>query len=243
MTIGGDVEGGGGIGDGGPESALLTRVAPAGLIDEEDRGVFDRLAQLGVGRCKSAGSTLADRVDRAGRDLGAEQLAAKLGGIAARDAVADRQERDRRLQARAEGAGPGPLRQLGPGAFAAARAAQGVGTMLGDGDRGRRQLGDLVAMGEAARSCSLRSKPCPQPGQRSGQWSMISSSSESATSSRVVPSWPGWPPCLRGLGDPLAWGRLAGGSADGGREEFWEFSRSFSSSRSILASSRVTWRS
>ena len=54
--------------------------------------------------------------------------------------------------------------------------------------------------GAAARSWgSPGSKPRPQPEQRFGQCSTISSSSDSATSLRALPSWPGCPPCLRVL--------------------------------------------
>ena len=78
VAIGGDVEGGVAVGDGAPEGALLPGVAPAGLIDAEDRGVLDRLAQLRVGLSQGAGGTLADRVDRADRDLGSRTAPAEL---------------------------------------------------------------------------------------------------------------------------------------------------------------------
>ena len=103
MAVGGDVEGGEALGERPPQGAALPRIAPAGLIDAEDRGVLDRLAQLGVRIREGAGGPLADRVHRADRDLAAEQLCAELGCIAARDPVAHRQQGDRRLQAGAEG--------------------------------------------------------------------------------------------------------------------------------------------
>ena len=104
---------------------------------------------------------MADRVDRAARDLGAEQLPAELGGVAAGDPVADREQGDRRLQPGPEGTRANPFGQRCPGAFAAAGAAQGVGTMLGDGDRGRRQLGDLVAMGRGGEIVLARIEALP----------------------------------------------------------------------------------
>jgi hypothetical protein len=63
VAIGGDVEGGMGVGEGAPEGALLTGASPAGLIDAEDGGVLDRLAQAGVGRSQGGGGPLADRLD------------------------------------------------------------------------------------------------------------------------------------------------------------------------------------
>jgi hypothetical protein len=59
MAVGGDVEGGAVVGDGAPEGALLPGVAPAGLIDKEDRGIFDRLAQLRIGHLQCPGGALA----------------------------------------------------------------------------------------------------------------------------------------------------------------------------------------
>jgi hypothetical protein len=78
VAVGGDVEGGEVLGQRPPQCAALARVAPAGLIDAEDRGVFDRLAQLDVGIGEGAGGSLADRVHRADRDLAAKQLPAEL---------------------------------------------------------------------------------------------------------------------------------------------------------------------
>lgn len=66
VAVGGDVEGGRGVGDGAPGGAL-----------------FARLTQLGAGRRSVPGGALADCVDRAGRDLGAKELsAATLTAIA-----------------------------------------------------------------------------------------------------------------------------------------------------------------
>jgi len=82
-----------------------------------------------------------DLIDRAARDPRAEQLLTKLHRVAARDAVAHRQRRDRRLQARAErtrGDLAGALRS-------APRTAQPLTAMLGHPDRQLGQLLDLVA--------------------------------------------------------------------------------------------------
>lgn len=103
--------------------------------------------QLLVGQRKRLAHALHERVDRARRELGPEQVARELDRVAAGDAVSDRERGDRRLQARAEGATWHLGGKLGARAGGAGRAAQPVQAMLGHRDREPRQLGDLVALG------------------------------------------------------------------------------------------------
>ena len=77
--------------------------------------------------------------------LRAEQLLAQLDHVAARDTVAHRQRRDRRLQARPERAAGDLGRQLARALDAAAGAAHALAAMLGHPDRDLRQLLDLMA--------------------------------------------------------------------------------------------------
>src|SRR5260370_42210931 len=77
--------------------------------------------------------------------MAAEQLVGQLTHPAARHAMADREQRDRGLQARAENARGDIRRQQGPGSLPALRAADGVRAMLGHDHRGRRQLEHLMA--------------------------------------------------------------------------------------------------
>src|SRR5450756_59027 len=126
--------------------ALAAAQAPAGLVDVDGRGGADLVCKLSVGLCERLARVLHDGVDRAGRELGAKQLAQELCGIAPRDAVAHREGGGRRLEARAEGSRRHPGRQLGPRLGGAGGAAQPVQAMLAHphGDRG--QLADLMAL-------------------------------------------------------------------------------------------------
>ena len=98
---------------------------------------------MGHGERRSA--ALHDRVDRAGGQLDAEQLARELGRVAARDTVSDRERDDRRLQAGPERRPRQLAGKLGPSRGRALRAADAVQPMLAHAHRDRRQLCDLVA--------------------------------------------------------------------------------------------------
>jgi hypothetical protein len=74
VAIGDDVERRVAIGERAPQRAPLARLAPAGLIDADDRRVLDLGAQLGVWGGERGAGALAERVDRADRDRAAEQL-------------------------------------------------------------------------------------------------------------------------------------------------------------------------
>src|SRR5450756_697532 len=126
--------------------ALAAAQAPAGLLDVDGRGGADLVCKLSVGLCERRARVLHDGVDRAARERGAEELAQELCGIAPRDAVAHREAGDRRLEARAEGSGRHPGRQLCPRLGGAGGAAQPVPAVLAHphGDRG--QLADLMAL-------------------------------------------------------------------------------------------------
>ena len=127
-----------------PERALTAAQAPAGLVDVDGGCAADLVVQPGVGRCERLAGALHDRVDRARGELGAEQLAHELHRVAAGDAVAHGD--DRGLQPRPERGPANAGRKLGPRLGGAGGAAQPVQAMLGDYDRERWQLGDLVAL-------------------------------------------------------------------------------------------------
>ena len=99
---GGDPERSRGVGEGAPERPLLARLLPAGLIDVDDRGAANRIGEPLVGLAQGATLALNDRIDRADGDLGAEQLAAQVDHLAAREPKAGGEGGDGPLQARAE---------------------------------------------------------------------------------------------------------------------------------------------
>ena len=98
--------------------------APAGLVDVQRSGAPHPAEQLFVRRLERVPGTGEDRVDRAGADPRAEQLLAQLDQVTARDTVADRQRRDRRLKAWPERAGGDLPWQLGSALKAAAGSAR-----------------------------------------------------------------------------------------------------------------------
>jgi hypothetical protein len=114
--------------------------------------------QVLVGFVEGPGHALHDGVDRAGRELGAEELPQKLCGVAPRDAVAHREGGDRRLQAQAEGSRRHSGEQRGARHGAALRAAQALQAMLAEDDRRRRQLRDLMARGRPERRALRRAE-------------------------------------------------------------------------------------
>jgi len=129
-----------------PQRAPLSSGAPAGLLDVERRGLPELVVQVRVGFLQGCAGAADDHIDGAGRERRAKQLAQELCGIAPRDAVAHREAGDRRLQARAEGSGRHPGRQLGPRLGGTSGAAQPLQAVLAHphGDRG--QLADLMAL-------------------------------------------------------------------------------------------------
>src|ERR1019366_4732069 len=144
VATGGDLEHGDLLAERAPQRSLTAFQPPAGLVDVQRPGAAHLAEQLLVGLLERVTGAVQDRVDRTDRDAGAEQLLTQLNQVTTRDTVADRQRRDRRLQARPERA----TRYLGwqfAGALrAAARAAHPLAAMLGDQDRDLRQLLDLM---------------------------------------------------------------------------------------------------
>ena len=145
VAAGGDPEDRVPGGQGCPERPVAAGGLPAGLVDVDDRRRPDLLLEPGVRRGERLSGALHDRVDRAGGQLDAEQLAREFGRVAARHTVPDRERHDRRLQ-------PGPecrprqlAGKLGPSRGGALRAADTVQPMLAHAHRDRRQLCDLVA--------------------------------------------------------------------------------------------------
>src|SRR5450759_3305556 len=141
----GAAEDGGAAGERSPERALAAAQAPAGLVDVERRGGAHVAEQVFVGLLQSGARAADDGLDGTARELGAEELAQELCGIAARDAIAYCEGDDGRLEARAEGARRHPGRQRGARHGAALRAAQALQAMLAEDDGDRRQLRDLMA--------------------------------------------------------------------------------------------------
>ena len=144
VAIRGDLEDGDLLGERAPQRALAALQPPAGLIDVERPGAAHPAEQLLVGLLERVTGAVEDRVDRADRDPGAEQLLAELDEVAARDTIADRQCRERRLQARPERAAGNLAGQLAGALDAAAGAAHTLAAMLGDPHRDLRQLLDLM---------------------------------------------------------------------------------------------------
>jgi len=62
-----------------PERAAAAGGLPAGLVDVDGRGCLDPLLKLRVGASERVAGALDDRIDRAGRELDAEQLPGELG--------------------------------------------------------------------------------------------------------------------------------------------------------------------
>src|SRR5450756_2321623 len=141
----GDAEDGGAARERPPERALAAAQAPAGLVDVDGRRGAHVAEQVFVGLLQSGARAADDGLDGTARELGAEELAKELCGIAARDAIAYCEGGDGRLEARAEGARRHPGRQRGARHGAALRAAQALQAMLAEDDGDRRQLRDLMA--------------------------------------------------------------------------------------------------
>ena len=117
-----------------PQSVRLPprRRQPA-RVNVERRGGADVGEEVFVGLLEGGARAADDGLDGTARELGAEEFAQKLCGVAARDAVPDREGGDGRLQARAEGAPRHPGRQRGAPHGAALRAAQALQAMLAKG--------------------------------------------------------------------------------------------------------------
>jgi hypothetical protein len=136
--------------EGAPERVLGSLQPPPRLVHVQVAGGAHAVQQIGVGVAQRVADPREDRVDGPSGDPGAEQLLAQLDDVAARDPVAHRQHRDRRLVvARPERAVADPGGQLAARASAAARAAHALAAMLAHRDSDRRQLLDLMTRREA----------------------------------------------------------------------------------------------
>jgi len=67
-----------------PQRASLAGRAPAGLVDVDRRGLRELVVQVRVGSLQGCAGAAHDRIDGAGRELGAKQLAQELRGVASR---------------------------------------------------------------------------------------------------------------------------------------------------------------
>lgn len=151
VTGGGDAKDGGPIGKGAPEEPRLPCLLPAGLIDAEDRGAANRVAEPFLRLAQGDALAPEDGVDTADRDLGTEELAAEIGHLAAGEPKARGEGGDGSLKAGAEALAGDLWRQLGLSERAAIGAAAAAEAVLGHCDRGLGQLGDLVAADRASR--------------------------------------------------------------------------------------------
>src|SRR5665648_1056966 len=93
-----------------PENSSPSSRQPA-LVDVDGRRGAHVAEQVFVGLLQSGARAADDGLDGTARELGAEELAKELCGIAARDAIAYCEGGDGRLEARAEGARRHPGRQ------------------------------------------------------------------------------------------------------------------------------------
>src|SRR6266545_8145574 len=146
VAVGRDPEDRLGRGERGPERALAAAQAPAGLVDVDGGGGADVIVKLSMGPCERLTGALHERVDGTGRQVGAKQVAHQLDGVAAGDAVPDRERGDRRLKPRPERRAGVASGKLGARLGGTGRAAQPVQAVLRHRDRDRRQLTDLVAL-------------------------------------------------------------------------------------------------
>lgn len=131
-------------------------------------------------------------VDRADTDRAAEDLADDVGDVATRQPVHARQDRDVRLKARPERRAGHAVGQRGERALAAASAAQPPQPMLEDQRRDRRQLPLLMDHG-LAETLIVLIEAMPAIAALGQVLKTLVARSAGAIS-RVLPSWPGWPP-------------------------------------------------
>jgi hypothetical protein len=117
------------------------------FLDVDGRGLADVAQQIRVGFVERLSGAADDAVNGAARELGAEELAQQLDGVAAGDTVTDGEGGHGRLQARPESSPGNVGRQLCSCGTAALRAAQALQAVLVEEDRDRGQLRDLVAGG------------------------------------------------------------------------------------------------
>src|ERR1017187_10467137 len=103
------------------------------------------MQQILVGLSERIADPAEHRIHGAGRQTGLKELFHELDRVTARDAVAHRERRDRRLQPGPQMAGGDLSWKLARAARTAARAAHSLATVLEDPDRDRRKLFDLVA--------------------------------------------------------------------------------------------------
>ena len=131
-----------------------------------------------------------------------------------------------------------PRGKLGACPGRALRAADTVQPMLGDPDRDRRQLRDLVPprlrrVNALRLPEHVRARPAPLGPMLDDLVDLLGGSSR-----RCLPSCPGWPPRPRPDPFPPGRGGADGGSCDGGSDEFRELRFSRRSSSATRASSR-----
>ena len=107
-----------------------------------------------------------DLIHAARRDPRAEQLSAQLDRVTARDAIADRERRDRRLQARPERAARNLAGQLPRPLLAAVRTTDTLALMLDHHGRDPGQLLDLMTRRRADHDPLAPAEHVPAPAHR-----------------------------------------------------------------------------
>src|SRR3954451_8524419 len=107
---------------------MASAESPAGLVHVDRARRADTRKDVVAGLSQRVGGPREDRVDRAGADARSKQLLAELDEVAAADAVADRQHRDRGLIARPERALTDADGQLARAAGARSRGSARAGS-------------------------------------------------------------------------------------------------------------------
>src|SRR3954447_8213771 len=97
VAAGGDLKDRVTLGEHAPKRALASAESPAGLVHVDRARRADTRKDVVAGLGQRVGGPREDRVDHAGADARSKQLLAELDEVAAADAVADRQHRDRGL--------------------------------------------------------------------------------------------------------------------------------------------------
>ncbi len=196
----------------------------------DELGVLHGVERLVVGGLECLGRTPLQRGDGADRDprLLAEERHGDIGGFAATDAAASREQREDRLEARTDTAGGHTRGQVRRRDLAAAGAAGLVEHVLEHLRDDRRDLDDLVT--PCLAHGILRSEATMAVPAALGHDRDPVITAPGGKGLRVVPLCPGWPPGLRPVGLRLR-RSFHGLSADGGCEEFVEsaFNRAVSS--------------
>src|SRR4051795_11210560 len=191
---------------------MASAESPAGLVHVDRARRADTRKDVVAGLGQRVGGPREDRVDRAGADARSKQLLAELDEVAAADAVADRQHRDRGLIARPERALTDADGQLPAPPTPAARAAHALAAMFLYGDRDRRQLLDSGGVPGHHRRPTRPRRKRARSRTRGASDRRTHRPPTPGNNGRPLPSCPGWAPALRPDGSLPRRGAALGGS-------------------------------